>query len=134
MLAALLLAAQPASLDVFGEWRIPPDEPGGPTRGVVRILPDADPDNAIADGTPVGTIIAIGEAYADEPDAAEAIGLRIVWGFERDADRWRRGRILDPEANRTYRANLRRVGDTLEVEGCVAFICREQVWVRDTGR
>ena len=130
MLAALFFALQPADLDVFGSWRIPPEEPGEPSRGVVRIVADDDPANEIADGTPVGVITRVGEAYAGDAAAQEVIGTRIVWGFERDGDRWRGGRILDPEANRTYRANLRRVGDTLEVEGCVAFICREQVWVR----
>ena len=131
MLAALLLALQPTpALDVFGDWRIPPEADGGPTRGIVRIAPDRDPDNEIEDGTPVGTIHRVGAAYANDPDAGDALGLRIVWGFEANEDRWKGGRILDPEADRTYRANIRRDGDALAVEGCLAFICREQTWTR----
>ena len=131
MLAAFLLALQPTpALDVFGDWRIPPETEGGPTRGIVRIAPDTDPDNEIEDGTPVGTIHRVGAAYADDPGAEDVLGLRIVWGFTPDGDRWKGGRILDPEAGKTYRANIRRNGDALAVEGCVAFICRGQVWTR----
>ena len=119
----LLLLAQPGGLDVAGLWAIPPDEPGGPGRGTVEVV--------MEDGAPVGRIVGLGAAYADDPQAADALGLTILWGFERDEDddRWEGGRILDPEADKTYRSKIKREGDTLSVKGCVAFICREQVWL-----
>ena len=84
------------------------------------------------DGAPVGRIAAVGAAYADDPSASDALGLKILWGFERDEDddRWEGGRILDPEADKTYKSKLERDGDTLRVKGCVAVFCQTQVWVR----
>lgn len=120
----LLLLIQSSGLDVTGAWIIPPDEPGGPDRGTVEIV--------MEDGAPVGRIATVGEAYADDPGAGDALGTVILWGFERDEDdgRWEGGRILDPEADKTYKSKLERDGDTLLVKGCVAFICQTQEWAR----
>ena len=122
MLLSLLL--QSSGLDVAGLWTIPPDAPGGPDRGTVEIV--------MEDGAPVGRIAALGEAYANDPGAGDALGLTILWGFEADAgdDRWEGGRILDPEVDKTYKSKLERDGHTLRVKGCVAFFCRTQAWVR----
>ena len=119
-----LLLLQSSGLDVAGRWTIPPNEPGGPDRGTVEIV--------MEDGAPVGRISAVGAAYADDPGAADALGLKILWGFEADEDddRWEGGRILDPEADKTYASKLQRDGDTLRVKGCVAVFCQTQVWVR----
>ena len=119
----ILLLAQPAGLDVAGLWTIPPDEEGGPDRGTVEIV--------MEDGAPVGRIASVGEAFRGTPEEEAALGLAILWGFERDEEdaRWEGGRILDPEADKTYKAKIRREGDTLSVKGCVAFFCREQVWL-----
>lgn len=116
-----LSAAPSGALDVYGAWIIPPDEEGGPNRGIVTIADEGD--------GPVGTITAVGEALRDEPGAADAVGMRILWGFEADEDVWKSGRILDPEKDKTYRAKIKRDGDTLSVKGCIAFFCREQVWL-----
>ncbi len=41
------------------------------------------------------------------------------------------GNIYNPEDGQTYKATMRLKGpNTLLVEGCVLFICREQVWRR----
>ena len=119
---ALLFVQASGPLDVYGTWVIPPDEEGGPSRGVVEV--------AKVDGAPVGTIAEVGEAYADDPEAGDALGMRILWGFEADGDGdgWEDGKILDPEKGKTYRSKIRREGEALSVKGCVAFFCREQVW------
>ena len=122
MLAPLaLLLVQAPGLDVAGLWLIPPDEPGGPDRGTVEIV--------MEDGAPVGRIASVGEAFESTPEEDAALGLTILWDFEADEDRWKSGKILDPEADRTYRSKIQREGETLSVHGCVAFICREQVWL-----
>ena len=124
MLSALVLLAQSTGpLDVAGTWRIPPEEEGGPDRGVVEIV--------MEDGAPVGRVVRIGEAIEDTEAARGVLGTKIVWGFERDEDdgEWDDGKIRDPEADRTYDAKMRRQGEALSVEGCVLFICREQVWL-----
>lgn len=125
MLIAALLLAQSVSgpLDVYGDWIIPPDEEGGPTRGTVTISEE--------DGAPIGRISEIGDVYKDDPEAEGSIGLTILWGFEadKDGDKWKSGRILDPEADKEYKAKIARDGDNLSVKGCIAFFCREQIWL-----
>jgi uncharacterized protein (DUF2147 family) len=57
------------------------------------------------------------------------LGLAILSGLKpRQAGGWE-GRIYNPEDGQTYRAIVSRHGaDTLQVEGCVLFGCRKQVW------
>jgi uncharacterized protein (DUF2147 family) len=123
-LLLLAQAAQAPGLDVYGEWVLPPKEEGGPTRGRVTIEEE--------NGAPVGRITEVGEAYSADEAAQEVLGTKIVWGFEADEGdgRWEDGTILDPEAGREYRSNMQRIGEDLQVEGCVLFVCREQTWVR----
>ncbi len=54
-------------------------------------------------------------------------GLSILTGFAASGDRWS-GRIYDPETGRTYRSELVRHGDTLDVKGCLGPFCRTQHW------
>ena len=56
-------------------------------------------------------------------------GLAILSGLKpRQAGGWE-GRIYNPEDGQTYRATVSRNGaDTLQVEGCVLFVCQKQVW------
>ena len=44
----------------------------------------------------------------------------------------RTGRVLDPENGKDYKAKLELLegGRKLGMSGCIAFICRQQVWVR----
>lgn len=133
MLATILmLLAQPAGsgLDVYGEWVIPPKEEGGPSRGTVEIT-RAEPGSGYPEGSPVGRIATVGEAF-EGPEAEEALGEAILYGFEADEEdgRWEDGTIVDPEADRSYDSKVRREGDVLKVDGCVLFICQTQEWVR----
>ncbi|WP_051881449.1 DUF2147 domain-containing protein [Parvularcula oceani] len=114
---ALLMQATPeaAALDVWGRWQVE----GG--RGVVTI-------EDCGDGTPCGTLTSVPEGSGEA--GQEVLGTRLLWDFERDEDAWEDGKILDPEADRTYGAEIRREGDALEVEGCWTFICKTQVWQR----
>ena len=49
-----------------------------------------------------------------------------------DGGAWSGGTILDPAKGKTYKAKAKLIdADKLGVSGCVAFICREQVWVRE---
>ena len=61
-------------------------------------------------------------------------GMVILWGLKPDGDNeFAGGTILDPAKGKTYRSKmeLQAGGAKLGVSGCVAFICREQVWVRE---
>lgn len=60
-------------------------------------------------------------------------GVHILDGFEADEDgKWTPGVLYDPEEGRNItRGHVMLVDeDRLEVRGCVAFICRTQVWAR----
>lgn len=58
------------------------------------------------------------------------LGLPILTQFRKDDDLWR-GEIYDPNRGRTFRSVIRRTGaNTLEVKGCVSFICQTQTWRR----
>jgi uncharacterized protein (DUF2147 family) len=59
-------------------------------------------------------------------------GMTILWDLVRDGDEWTGGTILDPAKGKTYRSKLKLIdAGKLGVSGCVAFICREQVWIRE---
>lgn len=56
------------------------------------------------------------------------LGLAVLSGFV-DAGREWRGRIYDPRSGRSYRSVVSRNPDgTLKVQGCIAFLCRMQIW------
>ncbi|HST45495.1 MAG TPA: DUF2147 domain-containing protein [Luteimonas sp.] len=60
-------------------------------------------------------------------------GMTILWNLKPGGDGWEGGTILDPANGKTYKskAKLMENGKKLGVSGCVAFICREQVWIRE---
>ena len=60
------------------------------------------------------------------------VGLSILRNFKGDrSNHWSDGTIYDPESGRTYKSTLTlRDSTTLEVNGCVLFVCRTQIWRR----
>ncbi len=60
-------------------------------------------------------------------------GLTILWDLRPGGDGWEGGTILDPANGKTYKSKIQLLegGRKLGVSGCVAFICREQVWTRE---
>lgn len=70
----------------------------------------------------------------NNPDPAKRtrklLGLPVLTGFAEEDSLWR-GRIYDPKSGRSYRSVIRRKGaNTLEVKGCISFICQTQIWQR----
>lgn len=60
-------------------------------------------------------------------------GMTILWGLQPDGKgKWAGGHVLDPENGKTYKSKLELLegGNKLGMSGCIAFICRQQVWVR----
>ena len=60
-------------------------------------------------------------------------GMTILWGLKPDGTgKWAGGRVLDPENGKDYKAKLELLdgGRKLGMSGCIAFICRQQVWIR----
>ena len=131
---ATAVAAEPSAL---GEWVTE----GGKAR--VRIEP--------CGGEPAKLCGAIAWSYRPE-DAAPGplvdvnnqdpalrsrpiVGLPLLQGMAPDGPgAWAGGTIYDPEGGRTYRSKMRLAGpDRLEVDGCVLFVCRGQIWTRYRG-
>jgi uncharacterized protein (DUF2147 family) len=106
-----------------GIWRTEAGETGGYLE--VTIGPcESSP------GKTCGTISkAVGE---DGPDSGYVhLGRLMIEGMEtEDGTRYSGGTIWDPENDKTYSSKMKAAGSTLEVEGCIAFICRGQDWTR----
>ena len=84
---------------------------------ITRILRDkpGEPDN---------------DAYNDDPALRDRpiLGIRLLTGLRWEDGAWR-GRVYNPEDGNTYRTEVRRrANGSLEVKGCVTFICRTRVW------
>ena len=62
----------------------------------------------------------------------ELVGTRVVWNLEHQGgNEWDDGEIYNPSDGDTYDSELIEIdADTLEVSGCVWFICKEQIWKR----
>ncbi|MEO0437284.1 MAG: DUF2147 domain-containing protein [Pseudomonadota bacterium] len=91
------------------------------------------------DGTPCGKVswidpTSLAEGVTPEtlktPSSGEPVlGLTMLKDFERAKKDWRGGTIYSPEADKTYSSRLKRLEDqTLEVKGCIGFLCQTQIW------
>ncbi len=59
-------------------------------------------------------------------------GMTILWDLKPDGSEWSGGTILDPANGKTYRAKAQMLdANRIGVSGCIAFICREQIWQRE---
>jgi uncharacterized protein (DUF2147 family) len=121
--AALLLAAASASAQpsaaLLGDWWTP----GFAAR--VRIEPCGD---AVC-----GRIVWVwDDSPQDIVDKSPLIGRRVIDGMRASvAGRWDGGRMYNPEDGRDYKGHLHLQSSTrLSVEGCVLFICKQQIWRR----
>lgn len=135
-----LTVAAPAtgqdSADVYGLWLT---EAG---TGTVRI---SDCGPGPMEGTPCGVVetadIPEGEPTTDvnneDPTLRDQpiVGLTMLDGFERSKDKWKKGRIYNPEDGKSYKSVLERENsETLKVKGCIAFLCQTQRWTRVTDK
>ena len=64
--------------------------------------------------------------------ARPIIGLPLIQGFSNDGPgKWEDGSIYDPRDGKNYSSNMEIQDDgTLEVEGCVLFLCKGTTWTR----
>ncbi|HVI25127.1 MAG TPA: DUF2147 domain-containing protein [Xanthomonadaceae bacterium] len=133
LLAALPLVAF-AQTGPEGRWKTIDDETGK-VKSIVEIT-------QAANGTLQGKVVEILHsdrgpnptcdkckgANKDKP----VKGMTILWGLRADDDEWTGGTVLDPAKGKTYKAKVEMLGpDKLGMSGCIAFICRQQVWVRE---
>lgn len=131
---ALLPAAAFAQNSPVGRWKTIDDETGKP-KSVVEIT-------QAANGTLQGKVVQILHSErgpnpkCDKCKGANKgkpiIGMTILWGLRPSGGTWAGGTILDPAKGSDYKAKARMIdANKLGVSGCLAFICREQTWVRE---
>lgn len=59
------------------------------------------------------------------------LGKPIVESMKSDGGgHYSGGTVWDPQSNKTYNSKMTLKGDSLDVEGCVAFLCSGQDWTR----
>ena len=134
LLAAATGAQSPSS--AVGRWKTI-DDATGKAKSVVEIY-------QAKDGRLAGKVVEILD-LKDGPNPAcdeckganqgkPIKGMLILWGLRPDgAGKWSGGRVLDPENGKDYKAKLELLdgGRKLGMSGCVAFLCRQQAWLRD---
>ncbi|MEP1229179.1 MAG: DUF2147 domain-containing protein [Litorimonas sp.] len=59
------------------------------------------------------------------------IGVMMLWGFKAKGNKWKGGKIYNPQDGKTYSSKVSLNDDrTLKVKGCVGPICKTQIWTR----
>ncbi|USG59472.1 DUF2147 domain-containing protein [Sneathiella marina] len=126
---SLSLLASKAYADVTGTWSTVEGkshvkiEPCG-DKFCGKIVWLKEPNNA--EGKPKKDINNTDEALRGRP----ILGMELLNGFSPESKtEWDDGTIYNPEDGKTYSSTLTiaKSGE-LEVEGCVLFICKTQVW------
>ena len=136
---AALLAIVPiaafAQSSPIGRWKTIDDETGK-VKSIVEIV-------QASNGTLSGKVVEVLQSDRGPNPTCEKCegankdkpvkGMTILWGLKADGDQWSGGTVLDPAKGKTYKSKLKMLdgGKKLGMSGCVAFICREQVWVRE---
>jgi len=133
-LLALPMLAQAQDSPV-GRWKTI-DDATGKVKSVVEIQQSRD-------GSYAGRVVEILDTK-DGPNPAcdnckgalkdkPIKGMTILWALKPDGKgKWSGGHVLDPENGKTYKSKLELLdgGRKLGMSGCIAFLCRQQVWVR----
>jgi uncharacterized protein (DUF2147 family) len=138
LLAALLCIpgmAAPAQGVPTGRWQTIDDDTGK-AKSVVEIY-------RATDGSYAGKVVEILDTHNGTDPACDKCrgsnrdkpikGMVILWGLKADGPgKWKGGTVLDPENGKTYKSKIELLagGAKLGMSGCIAFICRQQVWVR----
>ncbi len=134
MLALLPMAAF-AQSSPEGRWKTIDDETGK-VKSIVEI-------SEAANGSLQGKVVEVlHSAHGPNPVCKKCSGanknkpvegMTILWNLKPDGNEWSGGTILDPKNGKTYKskAELMDDGTKLGVSGCIAFICRQQIWVRE---
>jgi len=130
---ASVLTLPALAADAAGRWRTIDDETGQP-KSIVEIT-RAD------DGVYRGTIIELlnpsrpnptCDKCSDDRKDQPITGMEIIRNMRAGSDgNYSGGTILKPDEGKVYRSKMKLIDDdTLEVSGCVLFICRSQTWQR----
>ena len=115
---------------IEGKWKTIDDETGQP-KSIVEIFKKSD-------GKYYGKIsqLLIKPANANCVDCKKKkknkplLGMEVVRGMKKEGKEFTGGTITDPKTGKTYKCNITREGDKLNVRGYIGFslIGRSQTW------
>lgn len=120
--AALVLVAGGAFADpVEGLWKTKPDDNGNFGHIQVAACGSKICGTLVKSFNPDGSVF-----------ASPNIGKKIVWDMVPDGNGgYGGGKIWSPDRDKTYKSKMTLSGNSLAVEGCVLFICRDGgTWTR----
>lgn len=127
---AAILFSTLSYAQIEGKWKTIDDETGKP-KSIVEITKKAD-------GKYYGKILQLLAkpannncvACKDDRKNKPLVGLEIIRGMAKDGAEFSGGTITDPKTGKTYKCNIKRNGDKLDVRGYVGFslIGRTQTW------
>jgi len=131
-LATLSMTAHAADPAV-GRWKTIDDETGQ-AKSIVEI-------SQAPNGTLSGRIVELlnpskpnpaCDKCKDDRKGQPITGMEIIRGMKPDGGGYAGGTILKPDEGKVYKSKMQLIdaGSKLEVSGCVAFICKSQVWLR----
>lgn len=72
------------------------------------------------------------EATAKLRNNPKIMGLDIIWNLEKQGHKYKNGSILDPQKGKVYACEIWREGENLIVRGKIAFLGRNQKWLKNT--
>ncbi len=113
-----------AAEDIAGVWKTIDDETGE-AKSLVQIYP--------YQGKMYGRVISLfknqdKKAVGIQGDP-KIIGLDVIWDMSDKGERWKGGRILDPQKGKIYGCEIWRDGNNLIVRGKIGPFGRNQTWV-----
>ncbi|PBJ83438.1 hypothetical protein CMZ84_02680 [Lysobacteraceae bacterium NML93-0399] len=134
LIAAVLPGLAFAQQSPVGRWKTIDDETGR-VKSIVEIT-------QAANGTLSGSVAQVLQSDRGPNPVCDKCsgdrrnqpitGMTILWDLKPDGSEWSGGTILDPSNGKTYRSKAKMIdANRLGVSGCIAFICREQVWQRE---
>lgn len=125
-----LFCATMSYAQIEGKWKTIDDETGQ-AKSIVEIFKKSD-------GKYYGKVtqLLIKPAVAtcvdckDDRKGKPILGMEVVRGMKKEGATFTGGTITDPKTGKTYKCNIERNGDKLDVRGYVGFslIGRSQTW------
>ncbi len=127
---AALLISTLSFAQIEGKWKTIDDETGK-AKSIVEISKNSK-------GEYVGKIVQLlikpennnCVKCSDDRKNKPLVGLEIIRGMKKDGNEFSGGSITDPKTGKTYKCNIKKDGDKLNVRGYIGFslIGRTQTW------
>ena len=130
----MALSMSASAADAVGRWKTI-DSDTGKEKSIVEISKNG---NGIYSGRIVELLNPskpnpVCDKCKDDRKNKPITGMEIIRGMKTDGpNEYSGGTILKPDEGKVYKSKMELIegGKKLEVSGCIAFICRQQVWIR----